>query len=58
MVDLRSKFVEADIRFADAKAVSYRVDAGAAMVDSRFDNTPGAKPEIFIKADKAKVSIQ
>ncbi|WP_180903492.1 hypothetical protein [Martelella soudanensis] len=55
MID--SKFMDADMRFADTDAISYRIDADASMVNSRFPNTQGVKPEVLIKAEKAKVSI-
>lgn len=56
-IRLDSKFVAADVRFAKVDAISYRVDADAAMVNSRYPHTQGAKPDIRVTAEKAQISI-
>lgn len=57
-VSLHSSVMDAEVNFGGAKAICYRVDAVASMIDSRYQNTPGAKPEVYVKADKAKISLQ
>lgn len=52
-----AKFTEADVHFAKVDAISYRIDADAAMINSRYPNTQGAKPDIRVAAEKAKVNI-
>lgn len=56
-IRLDSKFVSADVRFAKVDAISYRVDADAALVNSRYPHTQGAKPDIRVTAEKAQISI-
>jgi hypothetical protein len=54
---INAKLVEADLHFTKVDAISYRIDADAAMVNSRYPHTPGAKPDIRVAAEKAKVNI-
>lgn len=56
-VFIDATFTEADVHFAKVDSISYRIDAGAAMVNSRYPHTQGAKPDIRVAAEKAKVTI-
>jgi hypothetical protein len=56
-ISLTSKALDADLSFG-GRAVSYRIDATASMVDTTLANTPGAKPSIDIKADFARTKIR
>jgi hypothetical protein len=57
-IALNSKELDADIRFDQATAVSYRVDATASMIDSTLVNTLGSKPEISLKAEYARAKFR
>ena len=54
---LAYKFMDADMHFGDVDAISYRIDADASMVNSRYPHTQGVKPEIRVTAEKARINI-
>lgn len=57
-IRIAGTMLDASVRFLVPTHVSYAVEAVASYVDSALPNTPGAKPEILIKGEMARVRIE
>jgi len=56
-IRISGKMLDASLHFMVPTPVSYGVDAIASYVDSALPNTPGAKPDIRIRGEMARVRI-
>jgi hypothetical protein len=57
-VRIEAEALDADLRFANISAISYKVEALASFVDSSLPNTAGAKPAVEIKGKFVRASIR
>lgn len=57
-IRISGKMLDATLRFLVPTPVSYGIEAVASYVDSALPNTPGAKPDIRIKGEMARVRIE
>ncbi|MFN3720893.1 MAG: hypothetical protein ACK4UW_18510 [Rhizobium rhizophilum] len=57
-IRISGKMLDASLRFLVPTPISYGVEAVASYVDSALPNTPGAKPDIRIRGEMARVRIE
>ena len=57
-IAISGKMLDATVTCLVPTPVSYAVEAVASYVDSALPNTPGAKPEILIRGEMARVRIE
>lgn len=57
-VSIDADALDADLSFGEGAAISYRVEATTALVDSALANTPGAKPAVSIKGKFVRATIR
>jgi hypothetical protein len=57
-IRIAGQMLDATVRFLVPTPISYGVEAVASFVDSELPNTPGAKPDIRIKGEMARVRIE
>jgi hypothetical protein len=57
-IRISGKMLDATVMFLVPTPISYGVEAVASYVDSALPNTPGAKPEIRIRGEIARVRIE
>lgn len=57
-IQLNSHALDASLSFGKDAVISYAVDAKASFIDSKRENTPGAKPSIDIKGEFVRATIR
>lgn len=57
-IRISGAMLDASLRFLVPTPISYGVEAVASYVDSALPNTPGAKPDIRIRGEMARVRIE
>lgn len=57
-IRISGQMLDATVRFLVPTPISYGIEAVASFVDSALPNTPGAKPDIRIKGEMARVRIE
>lgn len=57
-IRISGAMLDASLRFFVPTPISYGVEAVASYVDSALPNTPGAKPDIRIRGEMARVRIE
>lgn len=57
-IRISGQMLDATVRFLVPTPVSYGVEAVASYVNSALPNTPGAKPDIRITGEMARVRIE
>lgn len=57
-IRISGQMLDASVRFLVPTPISYSIDAVASYVDSALPNTPGAKPDVQIRGEMARVRIE
>ncbi|MBP1853312.1 hypothetical protein [Rhizobium halophytocola] len=58
VIRLTGRMMDASLKFLVPTQISYTVEATASLVSSALANTPGAKPEITVKGEMLRLSIE